>query len=436
MKLRLVYIACLLCLTVTATGQKPMSLSDAIGLAMSHNYHVKVALNEAEMAQNNKAVGVGGFLPMVNANASYTENRNSTRQERYDGTVNEKDNALSTTKAANVTAAWVLFDGMKMFLDHQRYQLLGQMGQMELRETVENTVAEVTTRYYALVQQQKSIAVAQEAHGYSKLRLQLALTRFRLGSAAETEVLQASIDANSDSALVVEQQNALVNAKADLCVLLGIAADADWVPSDTVISTGPFVFSELVDASLQNNTSIQLGDIDQQVAALQRKMANSPKYPKLTFNAVYAASLAEAEVGLLKSNRNHGPSLGLTLSYPLFDGFKTSTQAKNARLQHQNAQLRQAHALEQVKAQLLRLYNDYQNQQLQLSVAEANLKLSQRNTKLAWERYRLGQLSDLDFRQVQYIQSQTESRFLATQWQCKQLETELLRLSGGLVKHQ
>ncbi|MFT3737760.1 MAG: TolC family protein [Breznakibacter sp.] len=428
-----VFLICL-GLSLITEAQKPMGLSEAISLGMANNYQVKVAVNEADMAQNNKALGVGGFLPGVSANASYTENRNTTRQERYDGTVNEKDNALSTTKTANLTVAWVLFDGMKMFLDNQRYRLLGEFGQLQLRETIENTVAEIITGYFALVQQQKGIDVAREALGYSTQRLHLAQTRFRLGSASETEVLQARIDANSDSATVVELQNALANAKADLCLLIGPGTDTDFVPSDTVIVTQSLLLADLLEKSLQSNSILRMGDIDQQVAAVQRRLANSPKYPKLTFNAVYAGSLAEAEVGLLKSNRNYGPSVGVSLSYPVFDGFKTSTQAKNTRLQFQNAQLKQAHALEQIKTELLKLYNDYQNQKLQLDVAGANLKLSERNTRLAWERYRLGQISDLDFRQVQYIQSQTESRYLTTQWKCKQIETELLRLSGGLVQ--
>jgi outer membrane protein len=434
MKLRLISIVfCSFCVILSLAGQRAMSLSEVIAIGLENNHQVKMERNVWAMAKNNQTLGTGGFLPSITGNASYIENLNSTRQERFDGTVTEKEDAQSTNTGANLQANWVLFDGMRMFYDNERYRQLGRLGELHFRETMENTLAEIILGYYSVVQQQKGIDVAAEAFGFSVRRRELARARFRLGAASETDWLQASIDANADSVAWVSQQMLLSNAKAELCLLVGLDVETELVATDSIGASRPMLFADLLNDALRQNASLQAGEVAEQVTRLQAKMANSPKYPKLSMNASYAYSLSEAEVGIFKSNRNVGTSVGVALNYPLFDGFKVSTAAKNAQLNSQNAQLQLQYAYEKTKTDLLKRHNDYTNQLHLLDVARENVLLSRRNTLLAYERFRLGQISDLDFRQIQYIQTDTENRYLIAQWRCKQLEVELLRLSGRLV---
>ena len=65
-----------------------------------------------------------------------------------------------------------------------------------------------------------------------------------------------------------------------------------------------------------------------------------------------------------------------------------------------------------------------------------NLKISRRNTFIAFEKYRLGELSDIDLRQMQIMQLEAENSLLLAKFQAKQIETELLRISGKILSNK
>jgi len=437
MKMQITFRAVIVIIAVLTTAglkaQEQMTLQDAIAFGMENNFQLKIARNQVTMSENNELLGKGVFMPDVSLNSSVTKNLNSTRQERYDGTVTEKEDARTTTSNANAQLGWVLFDGMQMFAENSRYKNLTALSQTQLRMDIENSVAQIVTLYYGLVQQTKSMAVQQQAFNYSVMRRTLAYHRFRLGIASETDYLQASVDANADSAAWVNLQYAARNSNAALCRLIAKPYDAAIIPVDTIIQSADYKFDTLLEAALGNNTDLQSAELQQRLSQINKRVAMAPAYPKLSFNASYAYNLMEAEVGILRSNRTVGPSAGLTLSYALFNGFNTRVNSRNAKLQVESATWQHENTLEQVKSDLLKLYNDYQNQQLQAHVSQGNVELARRNTTIAWQRYKLGEIADLDFRQIQYVQTETENQLILSQFKVKQIETELLRLSGLLL---
>jgi outer membrane protein TolC len=68
-----------------------------------------------------------------------------------------------------------------------------------------------------------------------------------------------------------------------------------------------------------------------------------------------------------------------------------------------------------------------------MELEDSNVRNARQNTKVAFEKYRLGELNDLDFRQIQLKQVAAENQLVQAQYQLKLIETELLRISGRLV---
>jgi len=91
---------------------------------------------------------------------------------------------------------------------------------------------------------------------------------------------------------------------------------------------------------------------------------------------------------------------------------------------------------QQMETMIYQLYNDYQNNLKLVKFETENLKITQQNTYIAFEKYRLGELSDIDLRQIQLKQLEADNSLLLAQFQAKQIETELLRLSGKLIEEK
>jgi outer membrane protein TolC len=109
----------------------------------------------------------------------------------------------------------------------------------------------------------------------------------------------------------------------------------------------------------------------------------------------------------------------------------------NRRIQSAKAQERiQDYALDeyeiQLKSDIARAYNTYQNNLRLLNIEKMNYAVARENTDIALERFRLGIASYLEFRDAQVNLLTTENRLITSIFQIKEQEIELLRLSGKI----
>ena len=67
-----------------------------------------------------------------------------------------------------------------------------------------------------------------------------------------------------------------------------------------------------------------------------------------------------------------------------------------------------------------------------VDLEEANFENAEEVLDIALERFRLGSISSLEFREAQRTFLQAENRLITAKYESKIAETELLRLSGEL----
>jgi outer membrane protein TolC len=136
---------------------------------------------------------------------------------------------------------------------------------------------------------------------------------------------------------------------------------------------------------------------------------------------------------LIETNRNYGPNYGLNFTYTLFNGFTTQQKVNNARLAQLSQELQLNETVAGIQSELYKLYTNYTTYTKIMELEDSNVRNARQNTKVAFEKYRLGELNDLDFRQIQLKQVAAENQLVQAQYQLKLIETELLRISGRLV---
>src|ERR1700754_3601960 len=93
-----------------AHAQENLTLEESIRIALEHNYGVRIARSEAEIAKNDVTLGNAGFLPEINATATYSGGSSKTRQEYNTGSVIDRAGASSTNLSSRIGLDWTLFD--------------------------------------------------------------------------------------------------------------------------------------------------------------------------------------------------------------------------------------------------------------------------------------------------------------------------------------
>ena len=87
-----------------------------------------------------------------------------------------------------------------------------------------------------------------------------------------------------------------------------------------------------------------------------------------------------------------------------------------------------------IHTDLFRLWIDYLTNLKVVQIELVNQDVARENVNIAYEKYQLGTINDIELRETQkkYIDAQYE--LLLSQYQAKRAEIELLRVSGELGK--
>ena len=205
---------------VAAQDTLRLSLEQAIQRGIEKNFSVVIAQKESKIAENNATKGNAGMLPRVDATTQYSGSLNNLNQTFFDGRQLSVNNAFNRNFNAGIEMNWTIFDGKAMFIEYDRLKLMRQQGLDNVRANVENTVANVSIAYYNIIRQEAQVRLLKKNLQLSALRQQLAKDRYEVGTGSKLDYLAAQSDYQSDSSLLVRQQQQYQEAVIDLNELL------------------------------------------------------------------------------------------------------------------------------------------------------------------------------------------------------------------------
>ena len=416
------------------TAQNVLTVREAVKKALENNYNVRIAQNETYIYAANNTLGNAGMLPDVSLNFGQVYNFNNTRQEFFSGDKREGKNARTTNINANIQANWTLFDGMKMFVNRDKLREFENLGMINLKLMMENTVSQVMETYLMIEYQKKRITTIQDAIGISKERIDLAKLRKEVGTASDIDVLQAEVDINADSAAMINQLLVLRNLKVRLSNLMVSDPDIDFETTD-VQSFPPVNLDELMINAAGRNKILELADKNIVLANLTIGQWEANKYPVIDLNTGYSFSRMNAEIGILKFNQNAGFSVGLTGRWNLFNGLNNKREIQVAKLNMESQKLKKEQVWANLRSDLQSYYNVYSNANIMVNQESKNIAIARRNLDIMQEKMRIGTVISIELRQAQMNLIDTEFRKITAEHDSNMAMLELLRLSGSLLQN-
>lgn len=416
-------------------SQEKLTLNQAVKIALQNNYSINIARNEKEISDNNLSLGNAGFLPQLDAEGSYQRSVNNTTQEYLTGQKIERSNAKSSSLAGDITLNWTIFNGFEMFASFNQLKELKRQGETNFKIAVENNISDVITTYYDIVRQKQVLAVIERSINISEERVRIAQDKKQLGSGSKFDLLQAQVDLNEDRSSLLNEELTLKQDKILLNRLMGRNVDFDFQINDTIISINKDLsLDELTNEVDNNNSRLKLAKQNKNLSEINLQLARSDWFPEISLFAGYNYVRSESEAGFLKSNTNKSINYGINASLNIFNGLNTSRNIENAEISIKNSELSYNETKKIVDADLKNAFNAYQNSLTLVNLETENLKAAEENSSIALERLRLGSIAPLDFRETQRKLIDAKSRLVGAQFEAKKAETELLLLSGQLIK--
>lgn len=415
------------------SAQEFLTLPSAIETGLKNNYSIILQINNVEILKNNNVAGNAGMLPSVGFTATQNNTVYTTHQEAFSGAVKDVSGAMNTSLNAGFQLNWTLFDGMNMFVNKKTLDMMQQLGENQSRIAVEETVSQIALMYFNIIQLKKVVEVSRDAVNLSLQRKEIAKAQITLGSGSLQQLLQSTVDLNADSALLLMQLSQLRNAKADMNYLLARDAGTAFEILDSIELVPLSSYEDIVFKAMTQNTELLAAKMEYRISQLDVERARSARYPQLDLLSGYNFILQKSQTGFAQFNRSYGPYFGLSAHINLFNGLNTSREIKNARILQNNSEISFEQTSLGMRTTILKLYNTYAAALELIQLEKKNSEAARRNVEMAFAKYKLGTITDIELREMQKKLLDAQYLLLQSQSEAKRAEIQLLQLSGSLI---
>ena len=421
-KSRLFFIGLLLSLPVFA--EEPLPLPDAIRIAMQNNPSIQVVRNNAANVKNLARMGNAGLYPNItlSAGATYAEDESQ---------IAPRDAA--TTVNSQIQATYTLFDGFGNIYRWKALRSESNSSEADAQNQIESIILQVADAYYQTAAAIENMQIADELIRISNERYDRAVNRSEFGRARTIDVLSAQVDLNADSvswerAILQRDQN-----MRQLNLLLFKDISTETQVDTTIHVEMRWSLEEIKKMSLNNNAALEAAQERERQARYTYHASLTNHLPKLDLSASYGYQQYNYDWDLAYDDPYRTARVGATLSFNLFNGFRTDIQRQNAKRNLENQALITEQALRALEQDAANLFQSFETSLTVWNLAKRNLTVAQLNFQRTEELYQLGQVTTTQFREAQLNLAQAKSQLSTAKYEAKLNELSILRLAGRLV---
>lgn len=436
-------LLCILCFTASSFAQKTLSLDEAIKIALHRNTTLQRAENNLNVSEGSVKVAYGNLLPSINASSGF----NWQRAIDNGGFINIGSSVIripastseSRNYSANVSSNWTLFDGLSNLSTLSQSKDNLESARLQLENLKQNIVFQTITLYYAVVNAQQLMKVQEDNVKWNKRNLETIIERNKLGAVTIADVYSQQVKEGNAELALIQAKNSYETAKSNLLSYLALNVFEDYTFSDTLTENEKNILesklaedysnlSGLVVKALENRPDYKSAQFDLKSAEEGIKIARGSHFPRLTNNISY--SLRSNEFKNLLDSRTY--SVGLTLSLPIFAGFRISNAVQSAEVNADNSTLVLSDLERTIKQNIQKTYLDLQAAEKSLEVNKTNVAAAEQNRKIQEERYSLGSSTLLDVLTANSDYTTARTNFISAQFSYIQLSQQLKYYIGEL----
>lgn len=444
MRFTFILLSTLLLVNFSFTQQR-LTLEDAIRIALQKNTTLQQVQNNISTYESAKKAAYGNFLPTLSASGSFdwTRNENAASVMNIAGFNFDIPESIteSRTYSVGLNSNLVLFDGLSNFASLSQSSNDLESAGLILERLKQEIVFRTISLYYSVVEIEQLLNVRNEDVKQQQKTLETIEERNRLGAVTLADVYQQQVQLGNAELEVIRAQNNLEIAKSNLLYYLGLdvleaiefakdLSSEEKLSIKTDIESDYQKMSDLVSQAMNYRKDYMSKQLDLESAYDGITIARSGHLPRLSASANFGSS-ANSFDNLFDSKRY---SAGLTLSIPIFSGFRVSNQVQFAEVRATNAELELSDLERKIKQDIQQSMLDLQAITKALIVSEKNVKAAEENLKIEREKYSLGAGKLLDVLIANTFYTNAQTNFINTQFNYIRL-SEQLKYNIGILDH-
>lgn len=334
--LLLLLLGCLPALSQSITGPLQLSLDECIRIALSDNPTIKVDSMEIERVNYALKEVKGQLLPEVTATGQYT--RNLLLQTIYmdtgDGNSMGIKMGRDNTYAAGFSASVpIVVPQLWKSIKLNENQILQHIESARANKL--SLVNQVKNAYYALLLAQDTKKVIEQNHSTAKTHADIFQKQFDLGTASEYDVLRANVAVTNLEPSILEAENSIELLKLQLKVLMGMDARIGIEPAQHLDDFKSSMYDNVLntDLTLVNNTTLKTLDLQTDYLNKVVDVQKASWWPTVSASGNLMWNSMGNGSPFKNFQWNRSSAVGLTIAWPVFQGFQRKNRIKQAEIQ-------------------------------------------------------------------------------------------------------
>lgn len=367
----------------------PLTLAEVVDLALCNNPQTRVQWASARVQAAQLGVSMSSYLPTFGGTIAASSSRTSTA-----GTTTSADQ-----KSVSVSASYLLYDfgGRSASVENAQQLLIAANAVRD--EILQGTFLSAVQAYYTLLSARASVQAYQVAEVAAEKSLHAAQARNQAGTATLADRLQAQTALSQAKLSRIRAMGDAANAQGTLANIMGFDAALPFELALPAQEAGANAVAEQ-DSLIEQDIGKLIADARQKRPDLLAAEAH--------IKAAEARLATDRATGLPSINLNgsfgqsripdmaRSQSIGISLSVPLFTGFKNTYQTKSAQAQLEGKVAERDRIASQIALDVWKAYQALLTNSQALYAANDLLASAEQSEKAISGRYQAGLGNILD----------------------------------------
>ena len=379
-----VFIFILLAPVILMAKEIPLSLDEAVSIALRDNRDILLKTEDLEKAKAIIAQAEAGLLPTLNLTASRTQTRGYYA----------KDIGQTTTQA---TLKQYLYRGGEVIntIKYSKDNL--QVTQAILDKTKLEVALNVKKAFYTLLLAGEFASLNKEILENSREHLAVVTMRYENGEASESEILKD----RQSLAAVEEAYEASLNqtqsAGALLRNLLYLDASVEIKPDgEFAYEARDIAYDDSFLMAMKARPEIKQYEAQEEADKKAIEIAKADARPSIYASwDYYSRSTTSLTFSPTKGWQDYN-IVGVTFSWPVFDGWATKAKVEQAIVDLKETRLLKDKTTRDIALELKNAYLNLKDALSRIKSTQDELNLYKDTLMVTQERYKAGQVSSLD----------------------------------------
>ena len=402
---RFVVLAAILALPLVAQTGTPLTLPDAVSMALGKNPLHQAAMADIRISAAALREARSPLMPKIMFTESAVRGNDPVfvfgtelRQQSFTAADFALNKLNTPTPIGNFSSRfsgqWSLFDGLQSWFGVSRAKYMQQAAGQQLDRTDQELVYQAVRAYFGVLLAQKQEQVAEDALKTAQAIETSSRVRVESGMAVDSDLLSAQVVTSRRKQELIQMQNGLALARTQLALALGMPADAAYQPQEALAERRfpTATAAELEATALEKRPDLKRVESERSAQAKTVSMAKGALAPRLNVFGSW-----ETDSPSPGWNGGNNWIAGAELQLDLFDGdSKRAHIAMEKAMQEKAAAMRDAFR-DEIRLDVRKAYYEYDAACQQVEVARGAIAQADESLRINQNRYEggLSTVSDL-----------------------------------------